>query len=265
MNKAQTIELTAPTSWQALSEAQVVFVAHVLSQQPSKEELTVRCLLKFTGLHPVPIGGRLRKNYTLLNLPVPSLYRYKRKIVAISDEIIAGCCRQLAFLAEPPGLMLCPSVIAGLYGPDPQLSRNTFEEYLMADGYYGDYCQTRDRTCLHRLMGVLWRKKAKPYADKHLTTNARRIGRSASFDQQQAVFLWWTGLKLWLKEKYADLFTGDSGDPSDDDDAVMNMLYAMTGGRAHENRQVLETPVHEVLHALNTKARQINELNTKMK
>jgi hypothetical protein len=43
----------------------------------------------------------------------------------------------------------------------------------------------------------------------------------------------------------------------------MNMLYAITDGRAHENGHVYKTPVHEVLHALNTKVKNINELNSK--
>jgi hypothetical protein len=270
MSKSLTVELTAPTSWQALTEQQVMFVAHVLLQQPTKEELLARCLLKFTGLRPVPLTGAIRKRCALLGKPVPSLYRYKNKMLEISDEQIAVFCRQLEYLSEPPGLMQCPARIAGLYGPDAQLWKisDTFEEYLMADRYYRAYSQTGDRTHLNDMAAVLWRKKDLPYSDKGLEPNTRRIRRGAKPVELQAVYLWWTGVKLWLKEKYSDLFTpnviaSEAKQPSDDSDAVMSMLYAITDGRAHENDRVYKTPVHDVLHALNTKAKTINELNSK--
>jgi hypothetical protein len=261
-----TIQLTVPTSWQALEEQQVIFVARVLMQQPAKEELLARCLFKFTRIHPAPVTDAFRKRCALLEKPLPSLYRYKNKIFEIPDEQIAVFCRQLEYLAGPPGLMMRPSRIAGLYGPDPQLWTNTFEEYLMADRYYRAFSQTNDCEHLYGMAAVLWRKKDLPYSDKGLKTNTRRIRRGAKSSELQAVYLWWTGVKLWLKEKYPDLFTpaGDAGSTADDDsDTVMNMLYAITDGRAHENDSVYKTYVHDVLHALNTKAKTINELNSK--
>jgi hypothetical protein len=269
------IKLTAPTSWQALTEQQVVFIAHVLLQQPSKEDLLARCLLKFAGLHPVPITKDLIKRCTLLGKPVPSLYRYKNKILEIPDEQMAVFCRKLEYLAEPPGLMKCPSRLAGLYGPDPQLWTNTFEEYLMADRFYRAHSNLVNYPALQKETGldflckmaaVLWRKKDTPYSDKELESNTRRIRRGTKPAELLAVYLWFTGVKLWLKEKYPDLFTpaGESGNEAgDDSESVMNMLYAITDGRAHENERVYKTPVHEVLHALNTKAKTINELNSK--
>jgi hypothetical protein len=264
-NQSNTVELTVPTSWQALTEQQVVFVAHVLLQQPSKEELLARCLLKFAGLYPVPVTKVLRNNCALLNRPVPSLYLYKNKTLEISNEQITVFCRQLEYLAEPPGLMKCPSHISGLYGPNPQLWTNTFEEYLMSDRYYRAFSQTHNREHLYSMTAVLWRKKDTPYSDKSLEGNIRRIRRGTKLSELQAVYLWWTGLKLWLKEKYADLFTGngESDTSGDESDAVMNMLYAITDGRAHENERVYKTPAHDVLHALNTKAKTIHELNSK--
>jgi hypothetical protein len=261
----RNIQLTAPTSWAALTEQQVTFVAHVLLQQPSKEELLARCLLKFAGLYPIPVTNALQKRCALLNRPVPSLYRYKNKVIEISAAQIAVFCRQLEYLAGPPGLMKRPSRLAGLHGPDAQLWTNTFEEDLMADRYYRAYSQTYDRAHLYGMAAVLWRKKDLPYSDKTLGQNTRRIRRGAKLAELQAVYLWWTGLKLWLKEKYADLFTpsGDSNEATDESAAVMNMLYAITDGRAHENDRVYKTPVHDVLHALNTKAKTINELNSK--
>jgi hypothetical protein len=267
MSKELTVNLTTPTSWPALTEEQVLFVARVLLRQPSKEELLARCLLKFTGLYPVPITKVLRKNCALLNRPVPSLYLYKNKTLEIPDGQMAVFCRQLEYLADPPGLMKCPSRIAGLYGPDPQLWTSTFEEYLMADRYYRAYSQTQHREHLYSMAAVLWRKKNTPYADKELESNTRRIRRGAKLTELQAVYLWYTGVKLWLKEKYSDLFTGggDANENADESESIMNMLYAITDGRAHENNRVYKTPVHDVLHALNTKAKTINELNSRKK
>jgi hypothetical protein len=268
-----TIHLTAPTSWQALTEQQVVFVARVLGQQPSKEELLLRCLLRFTGLSVVPVTGDLRRRCALLGKPVPSRYRYNNKIIEISDEDMAAFCRQLEYLASPPAPMACPSAIAGLHGPDPQLWTNTFEEYLMADRYYRahsnlpNYPALQKETgpaFLHKMAAVLYRPQNTPYADTLVEANARRFRGSAAADQCNALFLWWTGVKLWLKEKYSDLFAPGDGDPAtDESDAVLNMLYAITEGRAHENERVYKTSVHDILHALNTKAKTIREINSK--
>jgi hypothetical protein len=115
------------------------------------------------------------------------------------------------------------------------------------------------------MAAVLYRKKGLSYSDKLVDDNARRIRRGAKLAELQAVYLWFTGVKLWLKEKYSDLFSGggDTDGFGDESEAVMNMLYAITDGRAHENDRVYKTPVHDVLHALNTKAKTINELNSK--
>jgi hypothetical protein len=267
MNKSVTVELAAPTSWQALTEQQVMFVAHILLQQLTKEEILARCFLKFAGLYPVPVTDAFRKRCILFNRPVPSLYRYKNKTLEIPDEQIAIFCQKLEYLAEPPGLMKCPSRLAGLYGPDPQLwnTTDTFEEYLMADRSYRAYSQNQDREHLYGMAAVLWRKKDTPYSDKLLDGNTRRIRRGTKLAELQAVYLWWTGIKLWLKGKYPDLFTGggDGEAAGDESEAVMNMLYAITDGRAHENERVYKTSVHDVLHALNAKAKTINELNSK--
>jgi len=201
----------------------------------------------------------------LLNCSIPLLFRYKKEVVELSAEQVHSFCRQLEYLAELPGLMACPSRLAGLYGPDAQLWNVTFEAYLMADRYYRAYSQSQDISFLYSMIGVLWRKKGVAYSDGVVARNARQLRRGASAAECNAVFLWWTGVKLWLKEKYPDLFT-DSGDSdtdgnADESDMVMNMLYSVTEGRAHENKQVFATPVHEVAHVLNAKARQIRELN----
>jgi len=262
------INLTAPTNWATLTEQQVVYVAQVLSQQPTKEELLVRCLLKFTGLRTVPVTKLMHKLATLANHPVPNYFRYKRQKVELSAEQIQSFCTQLAYLCEQPGLMACPSQIAGLHGPDEQLWKTTFEEYLMADRYYRAYSRAREnQDFLYSMVGVLWRKKGLAYSDGLVDRNARRIRRKAKAAECAAVFLWWTGVKLWLRDKYPDLFTG-SGDAvpdADESDMVMSMLNAVTEGRAHENKQVYTTPVHEVLHSLNAKSKQIHELNAKYK
>lgn len=263
------INLTAPRNWNELSEQQVVYVARVLSQKPTKEELLTRCFLKFTGLHPVLITRQMRKMSKLLGRPVPFLYRYKRKVIALPAEDVQSFCSQLEYLTGEPGLMKCPARLSGLYGPDVQLWTVSFEAYLMADRFYRAYSQSKDTAHLYSMIGVLWRKKGAAYSDSVVERNARKIRRHTTPDECNAVFLWWTGIKLWLKEKYPDLFTAkspeDTEEQPDESYMVMNMLYAITEGRAHENKQVFSTPVHEVLHALNTKAKQIHEMNAKTK
>ena len=76
---------------------------------------------------------------------------------------------------------------------------------------------------------------------------------------------------MWLKDKYADLFDGNRNtvefgniEEPDDTESIMNMLYSITEGKAHENKEVYKTSVHEVLHALNTKAKSINEMNKRI-
>jgi len=258
------INLTAPTNWATLTEQQVVYVAQVLSQQPTKEELLLRCFLKFTGLRPIQVTKPMHKMAALINRPIPFLCRYKRKVISLSAEQVQSFCRQLDYLSELPGQMACPARLAGLYGPDAQLWNVTFEAYLMADRNYRVYSQTKKTEFLYDMIGVLWRKQGVPYNDALVSKNARRIRRSAGKDECNAVFLWFTGIKLLLKDKYPDLFTGEDTDSdTDESNKIMNMLYAITDGKAHENKAVFQTPVHEILHALNTKAKQINEFNAK--
>jgi hypothetical protein len=253
-----------------------VFVAKLFdSGIESAEELALRCFFRFTGLRPykIKISNYEFKQREKLGLQNFGLYRYKRNIVEIDKEIIFAFAEKLKFLAETPGLMRCQSRIAGLWFNDSQLWKTTFEEYCMADRYYRVYSKSKVEEHLCCMIAVLYRHKNETYRDELIKDNKLRIRAFSSRGQRLAIFLWWTGIKIWLKEKYPDLFSaakntvefGNTDADDDDSESIMNMLYSITEGKAHENKEVYKTPVHEVLHALNTKAKNINEINSKLK
>jgi hypothetical protein len=272
--KEINIDLKAPRSWAELSEDQVIYVADILStvENLTAEELALRCLLKFTALFPyqLSISNYKLRSIEKMGFNPKGLYRYKRHIIKIDDDVLFAFAETLKFLAEPPGLMICPAIISGLHFNDSQLYETTFEEYCMADKYYRAYSKSQDDKHLCTMIAVLYRKKGESYRDEMVETNTHRVQRGSKPAVRQAVFLWWTGVKLWIKTKYPDLFGANSNtiefgntDNFDEDDSILNMVYSITEGKAHENKQVYKTPVHEVLHALNVKAKQINEMNKK--
>ncbi|MDR1551874.1 MAG: hypothetical protein LBS69_00200 [Prevotellaceae bacterium] len=278
-NRKKTgIDLRAPSGWGELTAEQTVTVAGLLGEGlSSAEELALLCFFRFTG---VSFYRRNMTNYELrqrqktgLRTDFSGLYRYKKYIVEIDDDTIFAFAEKLKFLADVPGLMACQNTIAGLHFSDSELWQTTFEEYCMADRYYRAYSKMKDENHLCAMIAALYRNKKEAYRDELVEKNTKRILRKSQPEQRQAVFLWWTGLKVWIREKYPDLFSGGKNTvefgntESDDDDSesIMNMLYSITEGKAHENRQVFKTSVHEVLHALNTKAKNINEMNSKFK
>jgi hypothetical protein len=272
-DKKIRVDLRCPLSWGELTAEQTVFVAKLLSERVDNcEELALRCCFKFTGLFPYRFNKYQIKNYDKFGVSMPKLYRYKRHIIEIDNSTIFAFAEKLKFMADTPGLMACQTNISGLYFNDSQLWQTTFEEYCMADRYYRAYSKTHNDKLLCAMIAVLYRKQGEPYRDELVEKNTNRIRRGSKPAQRQAVYLWWTGVKLWLKDKYADLFDDGKNviefgnvEDTDDTESIMNMLYSITEGRAHENKEVYKTSVHEVLHALNTKAKSINEMNAKIK
>ncbi|MDR2125579.1 MAG: hypothetical protein LBP63_01945 [Prevotellaceae bacterium] len=275
--KKIAVDLRAPQSWAELTEAQILTVAQLLGKgMNNAEDLALRCFFKFTGLYPYRMyltDFQIRQHQKLgLRTTGEGLYRYKRQIVEIDDNVIFSFAEKLKFLADAPGLMKCQSQISGLHFADSQLWQTSFEEYCMTDRYYRAYGKTQNEKYLCTMIAVLYRKKGEPYRDETVEKNTGRILRNSTAAQRQAVFLWWTGLKIWIRDKYPDLFSAGHNtiefgniDSGNDDESIMNMLYSVTEGKAHENRHVYKTPVHEVLHALSTKAKNINEINSKLK
>ncbi|MDR2064448.1 MAG: hypothetical protein LBP85_01865 [Prevotellaceae bacterium] len=271
------IDLKAPASWSELTEEQIRFAAKALDDgMASPEELALRCFFKFTGLYPYQLqmsNYELRKRAKLgLRTDSKGLYRYRRHIIEISEDVIFAFAERLKYLACTPGLMTCQNRIAGLHFTDSQLWQTTFEEYCMADRYYRAYSKTQNEKHLCAMIATLYRKKGEAYRDELVEKNTDKIFHNSKKAQRLAVFLWWTGLKIWIREKYPDLFSAGkntvefgASESDDDSESIMNMLYSITEGRAHENKEVYKTPVHEVLHALNTKAKNINEINSKLK
>lgn len=254
-----TIALTAPGSWQELRPEQVVFVAKQYLSQVSRPELLTRSLLHFTGV-------TLLKRYPAVDENEGERFEFKKGKVrfSLSAETLRGLSEQLAYLTDTIGLMPCPTSIAGYPCPEYRLYNHTLEEYLMADAYYLAFSREKTIEALHRLTAVLYRAQATPYRDVDLELRARRL-RRAPLPLLYGVYLWYTGFKAWLRDKYPLLFSpsDEQGTDTSPDERIFGLLETLNEGKPQDNDRILKTHVHEVLYSLQAKIERYNDLKNK--
>lgn len=239
------IELKLPKGWNQLKKGELETVAGYFLRYKSKPEILTRCFLLFSGWKIVRwdrLAG-LEQGYGYFTKKGESLFR-------VDPDTFTGLAKNLEWITKEYTLPSYVPRIRGLDTPNLILYKATLEQYLMADNFYIRFITTGNFGDLDKMIATLY---CRNITDIDLERRARRIARQKK-SIRYAVFIWFCGLKSWLRDKYPCIFAGyepDAGRPQDE--AILGLLTALNGGDITKNRIILNTGVHEALYELNQK------------
>ncbi len=253
------IKLQVPISFAQMSKGQLKFFVKLMLAGLPVEDIKVRCLLEFSGLHlmkrtPAEIDGQL-------------CYRFLKKGHGrfwLDVERFSDLVSRMDFLAQDPDLFDPPAKLSRAGACNSRLYGIRLDQWLLADNHYLAYANSQKVIHLDTMLAALYNRGYELwYEGKHIEKWARRFRRVPMY-QKYLVFLWYTAAKKWLMEKYPYVFpegSNTTGTPADE--LVMGFIAALNEGRVADNSIIKATELHEALYELNRKIE--FSLNLKMK
>ncbi len=244
------IHLTAPVGWHDITSEQLLFVSKLFDSQLSESEFLTRSLISFTGIEPVKHGLVPGDGELLFEFLDPA-----GELFSLSAEEMKSLIDQLRWLIDSVGLCRLPEKLGGLSPVDSRLFGVTLEEYLLADQLYATYSTSKRVDDLNRFIAVFYRKSGEKW-DERKYKKYINILRSVPNHAKTAVYLWFSGFKKWIIDKYPYMFGGtESGETSipSPDEHILRLFTSLNNGDVTRNKEILHTHVHEVFYELNQK------------
>ena len=242
------VEISVPDSWESLTGKQFRRVVACLTSGRSLTSLKMDLFFDFAGMKPLHREGDCFRC---------KLKGYKGSFLC-SPEEIAMAIRALDWVEQQPATPIRPEKLRQCRALDPFLRGESFETFLTCESYFQGYVSTSDENLLDELAAILY-PGLKP-------------GKVRPFDRYFC-FLWFSGFKSWLMQKYPDFFipmgAGDSdfgdNEPPDMAKVIAVQVRALTKGDVTKNRQVLESEVHDALAELDALAAEYRKLKASEK
>lgn len=240
------INLKLPKRWSALTSDQVIKVARLMLHKREKPDFLVHCLLLLSGWKIVKwrmlVDGN--RNYFYFKNP-------EKKVFCIGADVVANVVKTLEWILEEVTMLnFCPE-LKGRRTPNFMLYNISLKQYLLADNYYRGYVETNQWPELCRMAAVLY------CHDPEVIDIEQESKRIMKMDEAQvySVFIWFSGVKNWLRDQYPWIFV-NSTDGSEfvaPAEVLLSMVSSLNGGDITRNKNVLNTMVHEALYELNLK------------
>lgn len=227
----ETINLTAPASWNELTVDQLKTVASLMRLQLTREELLLSLFVRFTGIKKVSDIGFVTSDGIRFDMAQYEIIDFCNRIAFIIDEM--------------------PCDIANPTSIDGHLNDITFGAYFHADALMYGYRMKGDKEMARAALDDLGM-----YAE------------SIDDDYAELVSLWWIGVQQWLKLQYPLVFADGEGDGDGQYSplkARQNILLMLNDGKPQDNDAIENAQVHDVLSALEYKIEQAEEMERRMK
>jgi len=232
-------DLTLPTTWNELSDGQLLYVLKLTAAAFTPDEIAARLVI-----HSIPRKLRHR----------------------IPTERLAVAAQVFAFLKTPPTRPVRPAKLAGAAALAPTLQGTTFADYLMIENLWQGFLFFSDVAA-----GLDINAFAEAGATDAATALLGKLYpnyKRRRFEPWHAVaaIVWLQGLKTLLSETFAHLFQPSTNTAPPDMREQMEMqIRALTGGDITKREEVLQSETWAALTELDAKAAEADELNSKLK
>ncbi len=244
------IDITLPKSWQDLSLEQVLIVAKQFSIEQDKQSFLTQCFLRFSG-------WKLRRKMIRTKQELLFVFSHEKQQFTLDAATFRELCQSLNFLLEHVELCKLVPQIGNFLTCNEKLYDLTLERYLLADNFYIAYSTTQAASRLDLLCAVLCTPKGKTWNEQKLQVHAQELEGKFPIEKQ-ALYLWYTGMKSWLKTKYPHVFgsSNSTSTPTPADEIILNILSVLNQGDVTKNPMIYQAPVHEALQELNRRIEQ---------
>lgn len=229
------IHLTLPNCWHDISGKHLVELAKLFLRHKTKPDFITRCFFLFSGWKP------LRK--TEVNEAGTTFYWFRccRKKFMLGVNIYTTLVQRLNWITGGFRLPASMPPVNGFSPCNIRLYGVSLEDYLNAENYYSHFAETNKMVALNGLFRTFYKKN-------------RWLAR-ATKAEKYAVFIWFSGVKNMMVNKYPYLFSsgGNSGGTASPEETILNLLSALNNGDVTNNEKLFKTHVHECFHELNNK------------
>lgn len=243
----EALKLTSPTSWQEMSQKQLLYVLRLMAAEIPQEQMQTYCLMRWNGLKVgEPIIAPAKGTVVLVR---------KKEPYCVDKDVLAAAVAQLEWLASPPSWPVRPDKFGKRKAIDSAFHGVEFGIYLQAENFFQAFLTENDPKILMRLFDILYPGKKKLSADDMKVV-------------PPLILVWMSGIKQLFAQTFGHLFrpahtnTQESPDMAE----IMNAeIRALTGGDITRTQQVLESDTWLALHELDAKAREAEEMEAMRK
>lgn len=270
------INIQVPESWEQLSRKQYILICKMQAAGINPFYKRQLLFMQWGGIKP------LAHSYTTEDGECFHLFKKGKDAFYLSVEIYAGMLRRLDFLENPLKLnsQLLPVIKlhgAKLYGPSNKLYNLTYNEFVHAEAAFSmlrdnELSNKQRNEYLNRLCAILYRRgnnlsersplwrgdKRRPFNDYHYVRQARHWSKAAAW-KKTAIFNYYAGAREFMLSKHKRLREKPSANTTH---ARVNMnefrrlLNIINQGDITKNKEILHTPIWDVLFMLNALAEQ---------
>lgn len=233
------IEVSVPTSWQELTDKQLLFVYRLLGEDIPAERMMLYAFLRFAGLH---IIRKEREGVYII--------RRGHSLYAVSESDLISGAMQLDYIGQPSTFPLRVEAFNGHPAVNPDLREFPFGHYLQVENYYQAFLQDNNLQCLQEIAALLY-PGFKGIPDKTLQYN---------------LLAWLYGVKHLFASEFPDLFRPAARNKDGENDwldmkAITEAeIRALNGGDITKTEAVLAADTWGALAELNAKAKEAAEL-----
>ena len=229
------IEVAVPTSWQELTDKQLLFVYRLLGEDIPAERVMLYAFLRFARLH---IIRKEREGVYII--------RRGHSLYAMSESDLIGGAMQLEFIGQPSTFPLRVEAYNGHPAVNPELREFPFGHYLQVENYFQAFLQSKEPLAIAEIAALLYLGfKGKP--DKTLSYN---------------LISWIYGIKQHFASEFPDLFQPAARNKDGENDwpdmkAITEAeIRALNGGDITKTDAILAADTWGALAELNAKARE---------
>jgi hypothetical protein len=239
------IQLTLPKRWGDLKQGQLEKIAGIFLKYQDKPDFLTQCFFLFSGWRIVR-GMMLPDNDG-------TYFFFKKKgekVFCITSELFSQLVSNLQWIIAGFQVPSYVPAIRGFKTPTRLLYEITIGQFLTVENYYSGFVDKGDFKQLDKMLVCMY---CNSFDNLNIEKAAKRV-RRRPISSRYASFLWFSGVKTWLRSKYPYVFSGSGSDEQIAPDAViLNLLSSLNEGDITRNEKILKTRMHEAFFELNAK------------
>jgi len=246
-----------PAAWHELTLDQIYAVSKLYIRNVGPKDFAVRFFLSISG-------WKLLRKKELTEFG-KSWYWFSAKgkgKFLVDGDLYSDFVESLKWIVSDIKLISVLPEFGQFIPVDVRLYEVSLDEYLFLDSAFTSYVKTKRVKFLNRMLAIVYRTKKETWNSAILDKKARWFWL-VPFYKKYVVFLWYIGLKIFLKDKYPFVWQNSESGEISHVDAILNLLSSLNNGDVTRNKELFKTHVHEALHELNLKSEQAIKLKSK--
>lgn len=244
------IFLKSVEGWNKLTEKQLLKIATLFAQPSYEKSIVTKAFLAINGL-------RVKKGFVLTKTDTGGVFKsyvFQKngfRQFTIAANIFVSMVKKFDWLYDEVSLFKCLRKIGRYPASNHMLFSITLEQFLFAENIYTNFAATGRSKHLRQLVAVFYHPKNEIFDTAKVTRRSQRFIFTPKC-KLFATYLWYTGVKRWIMNKYPLVFNSTTtGTQQTPDEAILNLLSSLNQGDITRNETILKTHVHEALYQLN--------------